>query len=191
MKKIIQLILFFFLVSISLIFYKVYFNKNIKSQINEEVFEKQLSEQTENNLIKNLKYEVRLDKVNQYIISSDLSEITYENNIEVVKMQKVIAIFIDKSNIPLTITSDNAVYNSSNYNTSFSNNIRIEYLDNLIFSDKMNLNFINNTILIFENVKYDGLQGVVNADNIKIDLITKKIEIYMDSNKDKVEVTTK
>ena len=134
---------------------------------------------------------MRLDKVNQYIISSDLSEITYENNIEVVKMQKVIAIFIDKSNIPLTITSDNAVYNSSNYNTSFSNNIRIEYLDNLIFSDKMNLNFINNTILIFENVKYDGLQGVVNADNIKIDLITKKIEIYMDSNKDKVEVTTK
>ncbi len=191
MKKIIQLILFFFLVSISLIFYKVYFNKNIKSQINEEVFEKQLSEQTENNLIKNLKYEVRLDKVNQYIISSDLSEITYENNIEVVKMQKVIAIFIDKSNIPLTITSDNAVYNSSNYNTSFSKNIRIEYLDNLIFSDKMDLNFINNTILIFENVKYDGLQGVVNADNIKIDLITKKIEIYMDSNKDKVEVTTK
>ena len=137
MKKIIQLILFFFLVSISLIFYKVYFNKNIKSQINEEVFEKQLSEQTENNLIKNLKYEVRLEKGKQYIISSDLSEITYENNIEVVKMQKVIAIFIDKSNIPLTITSDNAVYNSSNYNTSFSKNIRIEYLDNLIFSDNL------------------------------------------------------
>tara|TARA_Y100000389_G_C17008074_1_gene292749 strand:- start:207 stop:527 length:321 start_codon:yes stop_codon:yes gene_type:complete len=106
-------------------------------------------------------------------------------------MYKVTAIFTDKKNIPLTIISDNAVYNNSNYNTNFSNNIQIQYLDNLIFSDKMTLDFNNNLIEIYENVKYDGLQGTINADNIKIDLITKEIEIYMNDDKDKVEVETK
>ena len=39
--------------------------------------------------------------------------------------------------------------------------------------------------------KRQGLQGTINADNIKIDLITKEIEIYMNDDKDKVEVETK
>ena len=89
---------------------------------------------------------VKLDQNKQYIITSDLSEITYDNNVELVKMQKVIAIFIDKNNIPLTVISDKAVYNNSNYNTKFRENVKIEYLNNIILADKMDLNFENNTI---------------------------------------------
>ena len=59
----------------------------------------------------------------------------------------------------------------------------MKYLDNLILSDKMGLDFNNNLITINKNVKYNGIQGNILADNIKIDLITKKIEIYMDDNK--------
>ena len=55
----------------------------------------------------------------------------------------------------------------------------------------MDLDFQNNMITIYGNVKYDGLEGNIKTDNIKIDLITKNIEIYMDDNKDKVEVNTK
>ena len=191
MKRIIQLILFLILILISTIFYFVYFanKKDVKVQIN--LPEEQISEQTENNQIKNLKYKVKINQFSQYIIEANQSEITYENNVEIVNMYKVTAIFTDKKNIPLTIISDNAVYNNSNYNTNFSNNIQIQYLDNLIFSDKMTLDFNNNLIEIYENVKYDGLQGTINADNIKIDLITKEIEIYMNDDKDKVEVETK
>jgi hypothetical protein len=191
MKRIIQLILFLILILISTIFYFVYFanKKDVKVQIN--LPEEQISEQTENNQIKNLKYKVKINQFSQYIIEANRSEITYENNVEIVNMHKVTAIFTDKKNIPLTIISDNAVYNNSNYNTNFSNNIQIQYLDNLIFSDKMTLDFNNNLIEIYENVKYDGLQGTINADNIKIDLITKEIEIYMNDDKDKVEVETK
>ena len=46
-------------------------------------------------------------------------------------------------------------------------------------------------ITIYENVEYNGIQGNIIADNIKIDLITKKIEIYMDDINDNVEITTK
>tara|TARA_X000000368_G_scaffold329412_1_gene266467 strand:- start:145 stop:720 length:576 start_codon:yes stop_codon:yes gene_type:complete len=191
MKKALQLILFSFLVIISIIFYKIYFKQNEKPKVEINFQEEKLITNSENNLIQNLKYEVKLDEDNQYIITSDLSEITYENNIEIVKMQKVTAIFIDKTNIPLVVASDQAIYNNSNYNTKFNQNVRIEYLDNVILSDYMDLNFKNNLIIINENVKYSGIKGTIIADNIKIDLITKKIEIYMDDTNDNVEVATK
>ena len=191
MKKVIQLILFSFLIIISIIFYKIYFVKKEQPKVEIDIQEEQQVPNTENNLIKNLKYEVKLDQDNQYIITSDLSEITYENNFEVVKMQNVTAIFIDQSNIPIIVTSDHAIYNNSNYNTKFYDNVRIEYLNNLILSDNMDLDFNNNLITINENVEYNGIQGTIIADNVKIDLITKKIEIYMDDINDNVEITTK
>lgn len=191
MKKAIQLILFSFLVIISIIFYKIYFKENEKLKVDINVQEEKLNTNSENNLIQNLKYEVKLDEDNQYIITSDFSEITYENSVEIVKMQKVVAIFIDKTNIPLIVVSDQAIYNNLNYNTKFNQNVRIEYLDNVILSDYMDLNFKDNLITINENVKYSGIQGTIIADNIKIDLITKKIEIYMDDTNDNVEIATK
>ena len=106
-------------------------------------------------------------------------------------MQNVVAIFIDQTNIPLIVTSDQAIYNNSNYNTKFNHNVRIEYLDNVILSDNMDLDFNNNLITINQNVEYNGTQGTIIADNVKIDLITKKIEIYMDDTNDNVEITTK
>ena len=101
-------------------------------------------------------------------------------------MQNVVAIFIDQTNIPLTIISDYANYNNSIYNTNFEQNVKVEYLDNVILSDRMDLNFNENFISIYGNVKYESLKGIITTDNIKIDLITKKIEIYMYNEKQKV-----
>ena len=190
MGKIIQLVLFSFLIIIAVIFYNTYFTEKITKK---EVVEKENETpvKNKNNLIKNLKYEIRLDVDKQYIITSDLSELTYENQIEIVKMQKVVAIFIDQNNIPLTIVSDYAKYNNTIYNTNFEQNVKVEYLDNIILSDRMDLNFNENFISIYGNVKYESLKGIVITDNIKIDLITKKIEIYMNDEEEKVKVTTK
>ena len=191
MKKVIKLFLFLLLIIISIIFYKVYLSENRQSKVEPEITKEEEITNPVNNLIKNLKYEVKLDNQNQYIISSDLSEINYETGIEMVRMQKVTAILIDQKNIPLIVTSDQAIYNNSNYNTKFIQNVLVEYLDNTITSDKMDFDFNNNLITIYENVEYDGIQGKVVADSIKINLITKKVEIYMYNNNDSVEVTTK
>ena len=191
MKKVIKLVLFLLLIIISIIFYKVYFVENKKSEINTDITIEQKIINQASNTIKNLKYEVKLDDQNQYIITSDVSEMFYEKGEEVVIMQKVIAILTNQENVPLIITSEQAAYNNSNYNTNFSQNVRIEYLNDTILSDKMDLDFKNNLITIYQNVKYDGIQGNIIADNIKIDLITKKIEIYMSNINDNVEVTAK
>ena len=191
MKKVIKLILFLLLIIISIIFYKIYLSENTKSKIEVDTPEEEQAANPENNLIKNLKYEVKLNKDNQYVITSDLSEITYVGGDEVVKMQKVTAILLNQKNIPLIITSELATYNNFNYNTKFSQNVRVEYLNNIILSDKLEFDYNNSLITIYENVEYDGIQGNIIADNIKIDLFTKKIEIYMSNINNNVEVTTK
>ncbi len=191
MKNIIQLSLFLFLIIVSIIFYRTYFVDDKKKET--KLIEKtdQLKIENENNLIKNLKYDVRLDEDKQYIITADLSELTYKDGVEVVRMEGVIGIFVDENNVPITITSDYAIYNNSSYDTNFYDNVEVQYIDNIILSDKLDLSFVNNSVLIYNNVNYEGFQGTMKTDNIKIDLITKNIEIYMNDKVKKVEIVTK
>ena len=89
MKRIIQLLLIFFIIFTSIIFYKVYFSeKELEVEIENIENEDEQVLNPENNLIKNLKYEIKLDNNSQYIVKSDLSEITYENSVEIVIMNK-------------------------------------------------------------------------------------------------------
>ena len=195
MKRYIQLILILILIIISFFFYKSYFLDDKKINLNNKKTNNKITNADEknsnNNLIKNLKYEVKLDQDKQYIITADLSELTYEDDVELVNMQKVKATFISEDNIPLTITSETAIYNSLNHNTNFRKNVQVEYLSNIIVADKMDINFQENIITIYENVKYDGLEMNMKTDNIKINLITKKIDIYMNNNSKNVEIETK
>ena len=189
MKRNIQIALLLLIVILCITFYNIYLIEPEKLISQKKLIEVPISEDNQNNLIKNLKYEIKLENNSQYIISSELSEITYENNIEIVNMQNVIGTFIDDKNIPLTIKSLKAVYNNSNYNTNFSENVRIEYLDNTVLSENVYVDFTNNLITISNNVRYLGLRGTMLADNIKIDLITKEIQIYMDdSDNVKIEI---
>ncbi|WP_075522894.1 LPS export ABC transporter periplasmic protein LptC [Candidatus Pelagibacter communis] len=189
MKRNIQIALLLLIVILCITFYNIYLIEPEKLISQKKLIEVPISEDNQNNLIKNLKYEIKLENNSQYIISSELSEITYENNIEIVNMQNVIGTFIDDKNIPLTIKSLKAVYNNSNYNTNFSENVRIEYLDNTVLSENVYVDFTNNLITISNNVRYLGLRGTILADNIKIDLITKEIQIYMDdSDNVKIEI---
>ena len=120
-----------------------------------------------------------------------MSEHVYENGNEFIKMQVVSGIFTNEKNIQLIIKSNNAVYNNINYNTNFSDNVVIQYEDNIIYSENLDLDFTKNTIKIYNNVVYEGINGLVKTDNIKIDLISKNIEIFMSSPEDNVIVETK
>ena len=174
----------------SFIFYTIYFQEDKKKLEVSQITE--LPEnQNNNSLIRNLEYQVKLDNDAQYKITADLSEVYYDGDTELVNMQKVIAIFLDEKNIPLVVTSNRATYNGSNHNTNFRDNVQINYINSIIYADKMDLDFNLNTIKIFENVRYDGIQGNMSSDNIDIDLITQKIDIYMNNNNDDVKVITK
>jgi len=134
---------------------------------------------------------VKFENNTQYSISSELSEILYIDQNEIVLMQEVIAIFIDKEGSKLKISSNNAEYNNSSYNTVFENDVKIVYMDHIIKSEKLFLDFEKNFIIISDNIVYEGLQGLVKADNIEINLITKSINIFMNNNQDKIEINGK
>ena len=189
MNKIIKLILFSLIIFFSVIFYKIYFNE--RNLVNEslEINTNVTMEESKNNLIKDLKYSINLGQNNKYIINSDLSEITYKNDrSEVVNMQGVTAIIIDQNQIPIEISSDLAKYNNSNYETLFEQNVQIKYLNHEIFSNSMQFDFENQMIRIYEDVEYNGTLGHMFADNIDINLIMNKIDIYMDGDKKNVEL---
>ena len=91
-KKIIQIIIF---ILILFLFYIIFFN-NEKKPVKKRNIDQVENLENPNNLIKNLKYDVKFENNTQYTITSNLSEITYENDVEIVLMQIVKAIFKDK-----------------------------------------------------------------------------------------------
>ena len=191
MTKRLTKFLFYFTILITIFFlYKIYSEKKISPK-ESNTKDNELNLSSENNIIKNLKYDVNFENGTTYNIIAELSELTYENGEEVVKMQKVIAVFINNDGIPLIIKSDNAIFNNSNYNTIFSNNVSIDYIKNLIKSEKLFLDFKNNVVTINDNIVYEGINGVGKADNIKIDLITKNVQIFMNEKNKKIEITSK
>jgi len=191
MKKFIQFFLFLLIIVISIFINQTYLKKD---EIKKNVLEIEQNDSLiddKNNLIKNLKYEIKFDNNTQYIITAELSEITYDEGVEIVKMQKVKANFIDEKKKILSIISNEAIYNNSTYNTSFKNNISISYMQNAINSKNLDLDFQNNIVSIYNNVVYKGPQSEIRADNVKIDLISKKTVVSMNNSDKKVEVVTK
>ena len=192
MKRFIQLCIFLLLILSSLLFYFNFLQTNKSSDLKKiELKENSSDLESDNNLIKNLEYNVAFDNDTKYTVTAELSELRYEDNIEIVEMQFVTAIFNDKEGIPLIITSKNAIYNNSNYNTEFFNSVKVIYLSNVLLSEKLDINFNENIIKIYENVVYEGLQGTVKADNVRLDLITKNMEIFMQNNNEKIEISSK
>ena len=104
-------------------------------------------------------------------------------------MEDVIATFTDNQDRKVIIRSDKASFNSSTYDTKFRDNVKILYENHKITSDKINFDFKKNNILIFQNVIYTGLKEEINTYNIKINLITKDVQFYMDSKKDNVKIS--
>ncbi len=182
MKRVVLLILFLILILISVLFYFKYFQKKEAAEIKEIDKSVKSLDQKKSNFIKNLNYEISTNEQTEYKITSKLSEITYEGGEELILMNDVNAILRNTSNednFSFFISSEKGKYNNYTYHTKFNTNVEIRYLDNIILADELILNLENNLIFINNNVKYSGPVGVLKADNIKIDLITLKIDIFM------------
>ena len=191
MKKFIQFFLFLLIIVISIFINQTYLKKD---EIKKNVLEIEQNDSLiddKNNLIKNLKYEIKFDNNTQYIITAELSEIIYDEGVEIVKMQKVKAKFIDEKKKILSVISNEAIYNNSTYNTKFKDNVSINYMQNSINSKNLDLDFQNNIVSIFNNVVYKGPQSEIRADNVEINLISKKTIVSMNNSGRKVEIVAK
>lgn len=191
MRNIIQIFLIIILIFLIILFYNKFLKNNNDINNNKNISEKFSIDENINNTIQNLEYEITINQENSYKLSSKASEIVYEGNIELIKMFDVQATVSNKYKNDITIKSEEAIYNNENYNTTFNKNVTIEYLENTIFGDILDLNLEKNFMIISGNVKFDGLTGQLFTDNIKLDMTKKKINIFMNDKNKKVFLNKK
>ena len=191
MRKL-NLKLFLVLSLIIVTFFIIYSNfvnkKKIEQTIDLEIKEENF---TNSNIIKNIKYSSKDLKGNEYIILADEGEIDL-NNSDIIFLKKVNAyIKMLKNNEVITITSDFGKYNTVNYDTIFSKNVEIDYLDNKIIGDYLDFSMNNNKLIISKNVVYTNLKNILKADVVELDTITKDTKIFMYNSKKKVKVESR
>ena len=144
----------------------------------------------QNNLIKNLSYFSKDNLGNEYIIESKYSELNLDN-VDIISMESVSAKIIMANSKPIYVTSNFAKYNNENYETTFTDNVLIVYLDNKIRCEKFYISIKNNFANVTDNVIYENPNGILIADTIEIDLITKNSKIFMIDENKKVMVLNK
>ena len=194
MKRVILSALFLILIISSALFYDKYFKKldETENLVTENLIINNPAkspiksiDKKKSNFIKNLEYEISTIDQNKYKITSESSEITYKDGQELILMNKVKAILNNKTkdiDYLFFISAEKGVYNNFNYYTKFEDNVEIRYEDNLIYADELILDLENNLVLIKDNVKYKGVVGILEADNIKLNLLTMKTDIFMNNN---------
>ena len=145
---------------------------------------------SQNNLIKNLSYFSKDNLGNEFIIESKNSELNLDN-LDIINMENVSAKIIMVNSEPIYVTSNLAKYNNENYETTFTDNVLIVYLDNKIQCEKFYISIENNFANVTDNVIYENPNGILIAYTIEIDLITKNSKIFMIDKNKKVMVLNK
>ncbi len=171
--------------SIFLVFTKYFKNKTIKKVEESKTIiseDKNLDEVS--NLLKDVSYSTVDFEGNKYEIFAKTGEVDVnDSNIIFMKGVKAKITLINKEEI--NINSNLAKYNNSNYETKFSDNIYLVYLDHQIGCEFMYLNIENNFLTLYENLVYNSSKGELVADRVEIDLKTKDLKVIMDKkNKD-------
>ena len=199
-KSIIQYSLVILLIILSIFFYKKYLStekilsekpKKIDKNINKKIENSITKENKETtNTIENLKYVSEDLLGNIYIINAKSAEVQ-EDKVNQVQLVEVLAKIIQKNDETIYINSNFADYNRNNNNTIFKKNVNVQYGDQIIDANIINLNFSKNLIEIQENVYYKNKNANIKADKIEINFESKKLKISMDKQDDKVEISGK
>ena len=86
------------------------------------------------------------------------------------------------------ISSDFGKYNINNYDTIFSKNVMITYLDNKITGDYLDFSWDKNLMLISRDVILKNNKNSLHADVIEVDIEKRDIKIFMYEEDKKVNI---
>ena len=139
------------------------------------------------NKIKDIKYTTKDSDGNEYIITATEGEIDY-SNANIIYLTNIKAIIKLVNSDDILITSDYGKYNSGNFDTIFSKNVIINYLNNEITGEYLDFSLERNSILMSKKVVYTNLENILKADALEMNLKTKDTKIFMYENQKKVNV---
>ena len=194
-KKIIlgtSLIVFFFSLLIFL-YYKSSFEKKLiekKEEItltenkNSEISEQKIES---SNIMEDVSYSASDIKGNEYFLKASEGTID-QNDSNFIFLTSVKAVIKLKNYQLIEISSDFGKYNINNYDTIFSKNVIITYLDNKITGDYLDFSFDKNLMIISRDVILKNTKSSLQADVIEVNIETRDIKIFMYEDNKKVNI---
>ena len=184
-KYIISLIIFFLLI----IFF-FYFKKF--NQTDTKIKKKENSEDVSysSNIIENVYYSSKDAKGNEYIIEAIKGEIDY-NDTNIIYLTDVKGFIKLINSNDIKITSNYGKYNTDNFDTIFSKNVIIKYLDNKISGKYLDFSIKRGSMIMSRNIVYNNSRNILKADVLDMDINTKNTKIFMLEEDKKVNIKNK
>ena len=191
-KTLIQLVLLFILVLIIFFISKKYFNTENKIDIrNNEpslsmeknnLLKKNLDEENIENEIINLTFEKFDTDGNKYTIKAKKGMLDTKRP-SIIYMSEVEASLVYQNNDKLIMHSKKAIFNKENFKTTFSNNVKLTFKEQILKSDNLEFLIDKNIAIFKDNVKYISHEFEAFGDAVVINLLTKEIDIKSKNNK--------
>ena len=187
-KRVVKIFLIFLLILfISLWIYSKYFKKVEVVETLEQVTKDTIYS---SNIMENVNYSSKDLDGKEYIISAIQGEIDYANP-NIIFLTQVKALIKLKNSETITITSEYGKYNSENYDTIFSKNVKINYLDHEIIGEYLDFSLERDLMTISKKVTYSNLNNILKADVIEVDIESKNTRIFMYEKDKKVKIKNK
>ncbi len=183
-KKIVFFLILIILAISSYFLYKKFIEEEKIENINSSLMEEN---SFSSNTINEVNYRSKDTKGNEYIINALKGEIDLKNP-DIIFLTDVTAIINLKNSNKINIKSDFGKYNTKNFDTIFSKNVIIKYLDNKVIGEYLDFSLERNLMVISRNIVYTNQENIVSADVLEMNIQTKDTKIYMYENKKKVNI---
>ena len=195
LKSIFQIIITLIILTILIVFfYSFFLNKDkiiSKNTKNPENIEISLNKKIANELI-NIEYNSTDDEGNIYYLNAEKGIIeTKDQQNNIVKLEGVVAVINLKDKGIINIFAKNAVYNKINHDTLFYNDVIMDYLNNSISANNLDVIFTKKISKIYNNVIVKNNIINLTTDKIKLDMITGDLKLQMIDGSEKVKLITK
>ena len=160
------------------------FKKNVTNEVKTQDLQ---NESYSSNKIKDVKYTTKDADGNEYIITAKEGEIDYSNT-NIIYLTNIKAIIKLINSDDISITSDYGKYHSANFDTIFSKNVIINYINNVITGEYLDFSLERNSLIISKKVVYTNLENILKADAVEMNIKTKDTKIFMYENQKKVNI---
>ena len=130
------------------------------------------------NIIQDVSYSAKDAKGNEYFLKASEGTID-QNQSNFIFLKSVEAIINLKDYELIEISSNFGKYNVNNYDTIFSKNVIISYLDNKIEGDYLDFSLDKKLMIVSKDVIIKNNKNSLRADVIEVDIETKNLKIFM------------
>ena len=122
---------------------------------------------------------------NRFVLGGETAWFEIERP-NLIRMEKVKCVFYLKNGEAI-VTSNFAIYNNVTDDMEFEENVKIKFLENVLFSEKASFMNLQNQLFIEGDVKGSSAQGKLFADKLHFNLSDEKLKISM-YNDEKVNI---